>query len=158
MLHKWRFCGSDHVFHHSAGSSVQRMTGCTCRITPEKKIKKAWREGQMCRVVWESIYLHRGLPLRKTHPDTPRWEEEEEENVAEKDRERRRRWWRKVPGVQMMGRRGVHSPKPRVEEDHNTAKHRREDRKREEDREKVVISHPCSMQRKQLPSKRHKCS
>lgn len=41
----------------------------------KKSRRKPWGEGQRWCVGWRWIYLHISLPLRKTHPDTPRWEE-----------------------------------------------------------------------------------
>lgn len=110
------------TIHHYGGSSVQRMTGHTCRITPRGKKKKeqekAVREGQRWCVGWRWIYLHISLRLRKTHPDTPRWEEEENMGGGERETEwKKSRKWR----VQCE-QSGARSQKPRVDGGHNTAK------------------------------------
>lgn len=86
----------------------------------KKSRRKPWGEGQRWCVGWRWIYLHISLRLRKTHPDTPRWEEEENMGGGERERgtERKKsRKWR----VQCE-QSGARSQKPRVDGGHNTAK------------------------------------
>lgn len=88
----------------------------------KKSRRKPWGEGQRWCVGWRWIYLHISLRLRKTHPDTPRWEEEENMGGGERERERgterkKSRKWR----VQCE-QSGARSQKPRVDGGHNTAK------------------------------------
>lgn len=127
-FHKAPGCG---LIHRYAGSSVQRMTGRNMQNHSHRKKKSKKREkavrvrGGVLDGLW--VYLHIGLQRRKTHPDTPHWEDK-----------------RKSGGGRGFANTVVHSPKTRVDQRHNTAKHKRE---KERERKQVVISHPCSMQR-----------
>lgn len=110
------------------------MTGCTCRITPRGETK-LWGEGQRCCVGCRWIYLHITLQLHKTHPDTPRWERGEQ---------------RRGEGVQTEWCTVPKNPRWRRITTQHKQRGEREERggKRKNEREKVVISHPCSMQGK----------
>lgn len=70
-------CGG--LIHLYAGSSVQRMTGRIMQNHSQRKKKsrrKPWGGRDRAGVLgWRGVYLHISQQRRKTHPDTPHWEE-----------------------------------------------------------------------------------